>query len=76
MNQSSKDVCREACPKYAPRDPAQVGCAVRETCDIYLRARVSVLEEKLKRATEDINWMLNNEKLLDPVVFEYLAEED
>lgn len=28
----------------------------------------------LKRAQEDVNWMLNNQRLLNPDVFDYLHD--
>ena len=33
---------------------------------------LEVLYEALKKAEEDINWMLNNEKFLNPNVFDYI----
>jgi hypothetical protein len=37
---------------------------------IELRRKAAILD----RAIEDINWMLNNQRLLNPCAFEYLNE--
>lgn len=34
--------------------------------------RIENLETALKKAREDINWMLNSEELLSPFVFDYI----
>lgn len=36
--------------------------------------RVRKLEEALRRAQQDINWMLNSEKFLNGWVFDYIDE--
>ncbi|KKM75308.1 hypothetical protein LCGC14_1391630, partial [marine sediment metagenome] len=33
---------------------------------------LSVMYEALKKVEEDINWMLNNRKFLNPNVFDYI----
>lgn len=45
--------------------------AAAELC-IQAEARIEDLETALKKAREDINWMLNSEKLLSPFVFDYI----
>lgn len=37
-------------------------------------ARISALESIIIRCEEDINWMLNNGRFLNPSVFKYLHE--
>lgn len=39
-----------------------------------LRKEYKDLYEALKRVEQDINWMLNNEKFLNPSVFDYIDE--
>jgi len=37
-------------------------------------ARIEQLENALRKAQEDINWMLNSEQLLNAFVFDYIDE--
>jgi hypothetical protein len=37
-----------------------------------LRQRLEAAERALHRVREDLNWMLNNRKFLNPDVFEYI----
>jgi len=45
----------------------------RETAD--LLAITQGQREKLRKAREDINWMLNSRQFLNPEVFDYLDEK-
>ena len=38
------------------------------------QTEVDELKKKIEKVREDINWMLNNKKLLNPIVFEYLEK--
>lgn len=58
---------------------AKLICALRNTaCDINPSNPMAVAEgmkdvvEALKRAREDINWMLNNQQFLNPNTFDYI----
>jgi len=48
--------------------------AYRESANAHLIAAAPRLHKALERVREDINWMLNNQKFLNPEVFDYIDE--
>ncbi len=39
-----------------------------------LERKLKIAEEALKKSREDINWMLNSQKFLNPFVFDYIEK--